>query len=192
MSGQISENLKITLEKAERYTLLALTSAVAFAVLSLPARTGTPSEVKWSLLGFELDFDPRLALLMMYGLYAFSCLFADNMLLHVQDLATRNEPTEVREMLMYPTILTVSPIGQLAVTVIPGILICFGLWRSYVGGVFNMPWIAWWFAFGYGGVAGLEVYARVRLCIDKTLRDLPAVRSDKTPTGAGAPTFRVA
>ena len=175
MNSRISENLKATLEKAERYVLVGLSSAVAFAVLSLPeAQTGGPGEgVKWTLLGFSLNFDPRLALLMLYVLYFFSCLFADNMLLHVEDLVQRlNDSVEVRAILTYPTILTVSPIGQFVVTVIPAVLICLGLAKSHYSGIFELPQFVWWVAYGFGGLLGVEVYVRVRQCIAPHLKDI--------------------
>jgi hypothetical protein len=42
--------------------------------------------VKWQLLGFPLEFQPPLALVALYLVYCFSCVLADNMLLHVRDL----------------------------------------------------------------------------------------------------------
>lgn len=175
MNDRLSENLKATLEKAERYILVALFSAVVFAVLSLPeAQTGAPGEgVKWTLLGFSLNFDPRLALLILYAVFFFSCLFADNMLLHIRDLAKRlNNPIEVRAVLTHPTILTVSPIGQFVVTVIPSVLICLGLTKSLNSGGFQLPWFVWWVAYGFGGFLGVLVYARVLQCIAPHLKDI--------------------
>jgi hypothetical protein len=175
VNSRLSENLKATLEKAERYVLVALSSAAAFAVLSLPeAQTGAPGEgVKWTLLGFSLNFDPRLALLMLYVLYVFSCVFADNMLLHVRDLAERlNDPREVRSVLSHPTILTVSPIGRFVVTVIPAALVCLGLAKSHFTGAFELPWPVWWVAYGFGGFLGLGVYIRVSQCIAPYVKDV--------------------
>ena len=149
--------------------LVALSSAVVFSVLSLPeAQMGvSPSEgVKWTLLGFSLNFDPRLALLIMYALFFFSCLFADNMLLHIRDLTKRlKDPKEVNEVLAHPTILTVSPIGQVVITVIPSIFICLALWRIHSSGSFQLHWFIWVLVYGYGGLIGPMVYLRVRQCI---------------------------
>jgi hypothetical protein len=175
MKNRLSENLKATLEKAERYVLVALSSAVAFAVLSLPeAQTGAPGDgVKWTLLGFSLNFDPRLALLMLYVLYFFSCIFADNMLLHVRNLGKRmKDPLEVHAVVTHPTILTVSPIGQFVVTVIPAILICLGLAKSHLSGVFELPPFVWWIAYGFGLLLGVVVYVRVWQCIIPYLNDM--------------------
>jgi hypothetical protein len=177
VNSRLSENLKATLEKAERYVLVTLSSSVAFAVLSLPkANTGASSEaVKWTLLGFSLDFDPRLALLILYMLYFFSCIFADNMLLHVKDLAKRLkkvDPGEVHAVMTHPTILTVSPIGQFVVTVIPAVLVCLGLARSHFTGTFALPGPVWWTGYGFGGLLGLGVYARVWQCVAPYLKDI--------------------
>lgn len=172
MRDRLSDNLKETLEKAERYTLVALFSAVVFAVLSLPeVQVGAPGEgVKWTLLGFSLSFDPRLALLILYVVFVFSCLFADNMLLHIRNLVKEKDPKEVGEILAHPTILTVSPIGRFAVTVIPSLFIIFGLWRSYNSGGFQLPSYIWWVVYAFGGLLGPWVYGRVWHCIRPHLR----------------------
>ncbi|UCG55403.1 MAG: hypothetical protein JSV32_04150 [Dehalococcoidia bacterium] len=165
MNSRLLESLKSTLGKVERYVLVALFSAVVFAVLSLPeAQIGVaPGEgVKWTLFGFSLNFDPRLALIVLYALFFFSYLLADNMLLHIRDLTKRLNKTDVQAVLTHPTILTVSPIGQFVVTLIPSVLICLGLAKSHYSGSFQLHSLVWWFAYGFGGLLGPAVLVRVR------------------------------
>ncbi len=131
----ISENLKATIKQAERYTLVALSSAVVFAALSLP--NPKAGDVKWELLGVPLTVTPPLALVVLYLVYVGSCLLADNMIIHVRDLAAKVATKEqVRAILSCPTILTVSPIGRLFGTVVPAALVIFGLVKVHFQGVY--------------------------------------------------------
>lgn len=159
--NSISENLKDTIKQAERYTLLALSSAVVFAALTLP----NPKEgdvVNWELLGVPLPIAPQLALIVLYLVYVGSCLLADNMLIHVRDLSDKIKNKElVPAILSYPTILTVSPIGRLLGTVLPAILVVFGLMKTHFQGVYKLPSPVWWFAYGFA-LIGIMVYLRVR------------------------------
>ncbi len=158
---QISENLRDTIKQAERYTLLALSSAVVFAALSLP-NPGAGDVVNWKLLGVPLPVAPQLALVVLYFVYVGSCLLAENMLIHVRDLADRLEDREeVRAILSCPTILTVSPIGRLFGTVLPAALVVFGLIKVHLQGVYELPSWAWWVGYGFA-FSGALVYLRVR------------------------------
>jgi hypothetical protein len=176
-NDQMSDNLKVTVEKAERYTLVALASAVLFAALSLPdPKIGDP--VKWQLWGVPLVVAPPLALVILYVLYFGSCLLADNMLLHVRDLAARLEDKEhVRVVLSYPSILTVSPIGRLFGTILPAALIIFGLIKSQLQGVYQLHYLAWWFAYGFA-LSGVLVYLRVQMIV---VPNLGATRNTQRP-----------
>jgi len=162
----ISENLKDSIKQADRYTLLALSSAVVFAALSLPNPDPEAGAVlNWTLLGVPLTATPQLALVILYLVYVGSCLLADNMLIHVRDLADKIEDKEqVRAILSCPTILTVSPIGRLFGTMLPAALIVFGLIKVHLQGVYQIPLVAWWFAYGFA-LSGALVYLRVRMFV---------------------------
>ena len=96
------------------------------------------------------------------------------MLLHARELAARLNklgPGEVRAILTHPTILTVSPIGQVVVSVIPAVLVCLGLAKSHSAGTFVLPGPVWWIAYGFGGSLGALVYVRVWQCVAPYLGD---------------------
>jgi hypothetical protein len=160
-NGRISENLEDTIKEAERYTLVALSSAVVFAALSLPnPKAGTVLE--WELFGVPLTVAPQLTLIVLYLVYVGSCLLADNMLIHVRDLATKlADKEQVSAILSYPTILTVSPIGRLFGTILPAALVIFGLVKIHLQEVYQLPLAAWWFAYGFALSSGVVVYLRV-------------------------------
>ena len=164
-NNHVAENLKTTIDKAERYILAALSSAVVFYVLSF-AKVKDGDVVKWELLGFPMDFSPPLALVVLYLLCIFSYLLADNLLLHIRDLITRlNDQDQVSDILGYPSILTVSPLGSYLATVIPGTLIIFGIWNLSTQGVYPLHYAVWYFAGGFGGVLGLAVCIRIHKII---------------------------
>ncbi len=158
MDTRLSTNLEKTLEKAERFAITALFSALLFSALSLPKATVSGSVI-WTLLGLPVKLDPRLALLILYALYVFSCFLADNMLLHARDLALRvKDPAEVGNILTYPTLLTASPFGHFAVTWLPGVLVCFGVVMCYYNGGFpGTPLLVWWLLGMFGGLLGIGV-----------------------------------
>lgn len=166
----VAENLKATIEKAERYVLVALSSASVFAVLSF-AKVKGGDVVRWELLGFPLDFSPPLALVVLYFLYFFSCLLADNMLLHIRDLAAKlDDKNQVSDILGYPSILTVSPIASFLGTVAPAALVIVGLAKTHAQGVYPLHYVVWCFAYGFG-LSGLLVYLRVYKIIVPHLGD---------------------
>ncbi len=158
MNPRFLENLKTTIERIDRYMLLGCSSAIVFCAYSLPnARHTVPGDiVNWQLLGFSLQFAPSFALVALYLLYCFSCLMMDNMLLHVRDLARalRREAgsnvvaqarvkSEIAATLSHPTAVTVSPIGQIACTIVPALLIVCGLVTSASSGSYRFPPLYW-------------------------------------------------
>ncbi len=156
-----ADNLKATIEKTERYVLLALSSATVFLVLSL-AQPKNGDVVEWELLGFPLSLEPPLALAVLYLVYIISCLLADNMILHVRDLTAKLDSEQMGTAFSYPSVLTVSPIGRFIGTVIPAIFMVIGVWN--VQQFYPMHYIVWWFAYGFGLISIL-VYLRVRMFI---------------------------
>ena len=159
-NGLISENLRATIGQAQRYLLIALSSAVVFAALSLPNPL-SGGVVKWELLGIPLNISPPLALIVLYSVYIGSCILADNMLIHVGDLVDRlGDKEQARAILSYPTVLTVSPIGRFFGTVLPAALVIFGLAKVHFQGVYQLPLVVWWCAYGLS-LMGVVVYSRV-------------------------------
>ena len=156
----VSENLKATINQAERYTLVALSSAVVFAALSLPnPKAGDPLELE--LFGVPLTVAPQLALVLLYLVYFGSCFLADNMLIHVRDLSAKlGDKEQVSAILSCPTILTVSPLGRLFGTVLPAALVVFGLAKVHSQGVYQLPLVAWLAAYAFAPL-GVLVYVRV-------------------------------
>jgi hypothetical protein len=178
-NSPISENLKTTIQQAERYTLVALSTAVVFVALSLP-NPKVGDVLKWELLGVPLSVAPPLALVVLYFVYVGSCLLADNMLFHVRDLSDKFEDKEeVRAILSYPTILTVSPIGRLFETVLPAALVIFGLIKAHSQGVYQLHFVAWWLAYGFA-LSGVLVYCRVKMFVVPNLYPERRNRDDTT------------
>jgi hypothetical protein len=161
MNNLIAENLKATIGQAQRYTLVALWSAVIFVVLTLP-NPSSGNMINWQLLGVPLSIPPPLALIALYFVYIGSCILADNMLIHVGDLVDKlGDIEQARAVLSYPTILTVSPLGRFFGAVLPAVLVIFGLAKIHVQGVYQLHPVVWWFAYGLS-LMGVVVYARVQ------------------------------
>jgi hypothetical protein len=158
----IAENLKATIGQAQRYALVALSSAVLFAVLTLP-NPSSGDMIKWQLLGVPLNVAPPLALIGLYIVYVGSCVLADNMLIHVGDLVDKlGDKEEARAVLSYPTILTVSPLGRFFGTLLPTALVVFGLVKVHLQGVYQLYQPVWWFLYGFTALMGLAVYIHVQ------------------------------
>lgn len=164
-NNHTAENLKAAIEKAEHYVLVASSSAVVFCVLSF-ARIRIGDVVKWQLLGFPMDFSPPLALVVLYLLYIFSCILADNMLLHIRDLIERlGDKDQASDILGYPSILTVSPLAIYLATIMPGPLVMIGIWNLATQGIYTLHYSIWYFAGGFGGVLSLVIYFKVHKII---------------------------
>jgi len=153
MTNLLEASLTSTIDKADFYALTMLASSVAFVILCFPeaqkGQAGKP--VKWQLLGFPLNFQPALALVVLYCIFFFSALLTDNMLLHVGDIALRINDTRVTsDLLMHPSVLTVSPIGRFVTTAFPSLLVVLGLWRLRSKGQYVLPGLAWWLLMGWG------------------------------------------
>jgi hypothetical protein len=164
MSDNLVASLKATLDKAERYALTSLASSVAFAILSFPeAVTTLPGQpVKWQLLGFPLDFQPVLALVVLYCIYIISCVLADNLLIHVGEITgTINNRALVAEVLTHPTVLTVSPIACILATAFTSVLVIAGLLRIWWCGDYGLPTLALVLA-GAFALGRVIVFVRVR------------------------------
>lgn len=180
----IAENLKATVGQAQRYTLVALSSAALFAVLTLPSPSA--GDVKWQLLGVPVAIAPPLALVVLYLAYLGSCLLADNMLLHVRDLADKlGDLEQTRAVLSYPTALTVSPVGRFCATVLPAVLVILGLGKIHWQSMYQLHPVAWFFAYTVAGATGLSLYSRAQRCLKPNLyperqRPKAKARSDQS------------
>lgn len=161
IKDQIAQNLKDTIKQAERYVLLTMSSALLFAALALPNPSGG-SEIKWSLFDVPVFVPPWLAMIVLYFLYLGFWFMADNMMVHVRDLASKFEDKEeVRAVLSCPTILTVSPLGRFIVSVTPPALIGFALIKVYIQGIFQLPFWVFLLAFGFG-IGSSLIYLRIQ------------------------------
>jgi hypothetical protein len=126
----MEEYLKETIEKAEKYALLGLASAVIFFTLSwVEPQPG--DIVEWKLLGFPIDVEPQLALIASFLAYQFFINVVYCFILHARDLTKSTNPETGERGFKYPTLLTVSPQGSAATMLIPGILIGIGCYKVY-------------------------------------------------------------
>jgi hypothetical protein len=121
----MEDYLKGTIEKAEKYVLLGMASAVIFFTLSL-AEPQPGEIVEWRLLGFPINIAPPLALIASFLAYQFFVVVVYSFILHARDLTSQSnrEPKELG--FKYPTILTISPLGSAATMLVPGILVGLG------------------------------------------------------------------
>jgi hypothetical protein len=174
----IADNLRATVGQAQRYLFVALSSAALFAALTLP--NPSPGElVKWQLLGVPLSITPPLVLIVLYFIYIGSFYLADNMLIHVGDLADRlADKEEVRAILSYPTVLTASPVGRTASILLPAALVVFGLIRLYLQGIYHLHGAVWWFVSIFAGQLGPALLIHVQRFI------VPNLYPERKPRGA--------
>jgi hypothetical protein len=152
---KIADSLKATIEKAERYVLLGLSSAAVFLALSL-AEPKSGDVVEWELLGFPLSIEPPLALVLLYLLYVFSGILADNLFIHARNLAEKLDVVKTGIVLSHPSILTVSPIFSFVGTVVPGVLVTIGIWL--IQGDYSLHSMVWWILSGYALVFSIFLY----------------------------------
>ncbi len=164
MNDLLVASIKSTIDKADTYALTMLASSIAFAILCFPeAQKGQADQpVKWQLLGFPLNFQPPLALIVLYCIFFVSSMLTDNMLLHIGNLVRRiNDQRLVSGVLTHPSVLTVSPIGRFLVTVVPGLFVLVGLWRLWSKGQYRLPGTVWFSLAGFALLGSVFVYLRV-------------------------------
>jgi len=164
MAELLKASIKSTIDKADSYALAMLASSLAFTVLCFPEAQvqQTDQSVKWQLLGFPLNFQPALALIVLYCIFVVSSLLTDNMLIHIGDLARRiDDKPLVVDLLSHPSVLTVSPIGAVLTTLLPSLFLLLGFWRLFTKGQYDLPGFVWLLAAGFGTALGAIVYVRV-------------------------------
>ena len=153
----MEDYLKETVEKAEKYALLGLASAVIFFTLSwIEPQPG--DVVEWKLLGFPIDIEPQLALIASILAYLFFVNVVFCFILHAKDLTNQTDEESGERGYKYPTILTVSPQGSAATMLIPGIMIGIGCWK--VGQHYPINDILLIVVAGYSILAGILVFWR--------------------------------
>lgn len=167
------ENLKETIKKAERYNIISLTSSIAFVILTLPNKVNDSfepsglmhqeaSNIEWTLFGIPLSISPQLALIVFYILFVSSGFLASNLYIHISDLANKISNSEkVREILSYPTVLTVSPLGRFVCTILPSAFIIVGLIKINIQKTYDIHWIVWIFAYGFS-LTGIKIYSQLK------------------------------
>lgn len=171
----MKDYMKATIDKAERYVLLGLSSAAIFLALSL-AEPKPGAVVKWELLGFPLSVEPPLALVVLYLVYVFSSVLADNMILHARDIARLSQGEKTESLFGHPSILTVSPIGSGMSTVVPGAIIAGGIFN--IRGDYSLPPMMAWCLAGFAFILGIAVFSRT-LMIMSLLEPKKAKGEDK-------------
>lgn len=137
-----AKHLISTLQRADRYLMTGGSAAVVFWVFSF-AEFRKP--VSWSLLGFPLELNGLLAQVFAFSLSAAALLFADQAVLHSEDLVKRTGMGEdaAKAAFAVPSILTLGAPGRFLFTVGPSILLCFGLWNVGSRGTWSLHWFFW-------------------------------------------------
>jgi uncharacterized membrane protein len=153
----MEEYLKETIEKAEKYALLGLASAVIFFTLSW-VQPQPGDIVEWKLLGFPINVEPQLALIASFLAYQFFMNVVYCFILHARDLTRSRNPETDDRGFKYPTLLTVSPQGSAATTLVAGLLVGFGCYKVYQYYLVNSTLM--FILGGYSILVGLGVFLR--------------------------------
>lgn len=164
-----AKHLISTLQKADRYLMTGGSAAVVFWVFSF-AEFRDP--VHWSLLGFPLELNALLAQVFAFSLSAAALLFADQAVLHSEDLVKRTgmSADAAKEAFAIPSILTLGAPGRFLFSVGPSILLCFGLWNVGARRTWSLHWF-FWASLASVAAWGVAVFAHAQLRLGKWYLD---------------------